>query len=75
MHPSTGTFQCNNLLFSYIPVISKHFHLIVTIMKHINVIQKIYMLQLFLLTTVDTVHVDLKKGPCYDWFGSWPINS
>ena len=55
MHPSTATFQCNNLLVSYIPVISKLFHLIVTIIKHINVFQNIYMQQLFLLTTVDTV--------------------
>ena len=68
MHPSTDTFQCNNLLVSYIPVISKHFHLIVTIIKHINVFQNIYMQQLFLLATVDTacivlssVHVYLKK--------------
>ena len=52
LHPSTSMFQCNNLLVSYIPVISKHFHTIVTIIKHINVIQNIYMLQLFLSTTV-----------------------
>ena len=52
LHPSTSMFQCNNLLVSYIPVISKHFHTIVTIIKHINVIQNIYMLQLFLFTSV-----------------------
>ena len=34
------------LLVSYIRVISKHFHLIVTIIKHINVFQNIYMQQL-----------------------------
>ena len=55
LHPSTSMFQCNNLLVSYIPAISKLFHLIVTIIKHINVFQNIYMQQLFLLTAVDTV--------------------
>ena len=82
MHLSTGMFQCNNVLVSYIPVISKLFHLIVTIIKHINVFQNIYKQQLLLLATVDTacivltsVHVYLKKCACYDWFGGWPINS
>ena len=57
VHHTIGTFQCNNLVVSYIPVISKHFRLMVTIIKHINVFLNSYIHYLLIWT----VHVDSEE--------------